>query len=106
MTELWSGNDEKTQRPRGMDSDYKQTTAHRSNVVSQIDMQDRSLYNYRPQYDSTCLESGPHDNLNARSTSSIALGCLRTYPTRLKKFVYPCPDQHAHPLDLGRSGPI
>ncbi|SRR5258706_1406375 len=65
MTELWSDDDEKTQPPGGMDNDYNQTTAHLGDVVSQIDMQDRGPYAYRPRYDSTSLESSPNNKLKA-----------------------------------------
>ena len=66
MTELWSDDDEKTQLPGVMDGDYKQTTAHRGDVVSQIDMQDLGPYTYRPRYDSTSMESSPDNKLKAR----------------------------------------
>ena len=66
MTELWSDEDEKSQLPGGTGGDYNQTTAHRGDVVPQIDMQDRGPYAYRPRYDSTSLESGPSNNLKAR----------------------------------------
>ena len=46
---------------RGVDGDYNQTTAHRGDVVSQIDMQDRTPYSYCRRYDST-----PDNNLKAR----------------------------------------
>ena len=66
MTELWSDDDEKSQVPGGMGGNYNQTTAHRGDVVSQIDMQDPGPYAHRPQYDSTSLESSPSNNLKAR----------------------------------------
>lgn len=62
MTELWSDDEEKTQLPEGMDGDY-QITADGGGVLSQ---QASGPTAYRTRYDSTSLESSPHNSLKSR----------------------------------------
>ena len=95
MTELWSDDDEKTPLPRGVDSDYKQTTAHRSDV-SQTDMQDRGPYAYRSRYDSTSLESSPDNKLKARFDDDAPIPPQRSSGPPLPSPV-PAPDPRDRP---------